>query len=72
MAKKIKGWIDRELCTGDAICADEVPEVFEMDDEGLAKVKAGMEVLEDPDLIERVKQMSEECPGACIFYEEIE
>ncbi len=72
MAKKIKVWIDRDLCTGDAICADEVPEVFEMDDEGLAVVKPGMEIIEDEKLIAEVMRMVDECPGAAIFTEEIE
>jgi ferredoxin len=68
---KMKVWIDRDLCTGDAICADEVPDVFEMDDEGLAFVKPGMEMLTDENLIAEAKRMSEECPGACIFVEEV-
>lgn len=65
---KMKVWIDRDLCTGDAICADEVPDVFEMDDEGLAFVKPGMEFAGDRD---DVKKMADECPGACIFIEEV-
>ncbi len=72
MAKKIKVWIDRDLCTGDAICADEVPEVFEMDDEGLAVVKPGMEIVSDEKLIAEVMRMVDECPAAAIFTEEVE
>ncbi len=68
---KMKVWIDRDLCTGDAICADEVPDVFEMDDEGLALVKPGMEILTDDNLISEAKRMVDECPGACIFVEEV-
>ena len=33
-------WIDQDLCTGDGICAQYVPEVFELDIDGLAYVKS--------------------------------
>jgi len=36
---KIKVWIDQDLCTGDGICAEICPSVFEMHDDGLAYVK---------------------------------
>lgn len=39
MAKKMKVWIDQDLCTGDGICAEICPKIFEMDDDGLAYVK---------------------------------
>ena len=32
-------WIDQDLCTGDGICAEICPKLFEMDDDGLAYVK---------------------------------
>ncbi|HUF34236.1 MAG TPA: ferredoxin [Acidimicrobiales bacterium] len=32
-------WIDQDLCTGDGICAEICPSIFEMDDDGLAYVK---------------------------------
>lgn len=32
-------WIDQELCTGDGICVEICPSLFEMDDDGLAYVK---------------------------------
>ena len=32
-------WIDQDLCTGDGICAEIAPSIFEMDDDGLAYVK---------------------------------
>ena len=36
---KIKVWIDQDLCTGDGLCAEICPSVFEMHDDGLAYVK---------------------------------
>ena len=32
-------WIDADLCTGDGICAEIAPALFDMDDDGLAYVK---------------------------------
>jgi ferredoxin len=36
----MKVWIDQDLCTGDGLCVEIVPPVFEMHDDGLAYVKA--------------------------------
>jgi ferredoxin len=35
----MKVWIDQDLCTGDGLCAEICPEIFEMADDGLAYVK---------------------------------
>jgi ferredoxin len=35
----IKVWIDQDLCTGDGICVEICPKIFEMHDDGLAYVK---------------------------------
>lgn len=32
-------WIDQDLCTGDGLCAEISPPVFQMNDDGLAYVK---------------------------------
>lgn len=32
-------WIDQDLCTGDGLCAEIAPAVFEMHNDGLAYVK---------------------------------
>jgi ferredoxin len=32
-------WIDQDLCTGDALCTETVPEVFWLGDDSLARVK---------------------------------
>ena len=36
---KLKVWSDQDLCTGDGLCAEICPSVFEMHDDGLAYVK---------------------------------
>lgn len=35
----MKVWIDQDLCTGDGLCTEICPSVFEMADDGLAYVK---------------------------------
>ena len=35
----VKVWIDQDLCTGDGICTEICPPIFEMHDDGLAYVK---------------------------------
>ena len=37
----MKVWIDQDLCTGDGLCAEICPEVFVMQNDGLAYVKEG-------------------------------
>lgn len=32
-------WIDQDLCTGDGLCTEICPAIFEMHDDGLAYVK---------------------------------
>lgn len=36
---QFKVWIDQDLCTGDGLCAEICPDIFEMSDDGLAYVK---------------------------------
>ncbi|GLW46122.1 ferredoxin [Streptomyces sp. NBRC 14336] len=68
-------WIDQDLCTGDGICAQYAPEVFELDIDGLAYVKsADDELLQDKGaatpvplpLLTDVVDSAKECPGECI------
>jgi ferredoxin len=75
VSEPLQVWIDQGLCTGDGLCVQYAPEVFEFDVDGLAYVKdnAG-ELLDTPgartdvpsalrlDVISSAK----ECPGDCI------
>jgi ferredoxin len=80
----MKVWIDQDLCTGDGLCVEIVPEVFTLLDDGLAYVKEGDKVFATakgnpqgaeglanfPDrLLDAVIEACEECPGECIFIE---
>ncbi|MCX4913680.1 MULTISPECIES: ferredoxin [unclassified Streptomyces] len=68
-------WIDQDLCTGDGICAQYAPEVFELDIDGLAYVKSGDDELLQAvgattavplTLLRDVADSAKECPGDCI------
>ncbi|MFD8572835.1 ferredoxin [Streptomyces sp. NPDC059639] len=74
-SEALEVWIDQDLCTGDGICAQYAPEVFELDIDGLAYVKdAEDELLQRPGasapvplpLLTDVVASAKECPGDCI------
>jgi ferredoxin len=76
----MKVWIDQDLCTGDGLCEEIAPDVFTLLDDGLAYVKEGGKVLNEPggpdglaqvpaNLEEATIEAAEECPGECIFIE---
>jgi ferredoxin len=75
VSEPLRVWIDQELCTGDGLCVQYAPEVFEFDVDGLAYVKDGAgELLAEPgsraDVPQRfqldVISSAKECPGECI------
>ena len=68
-------WVDQDLCTGDGLCVQYAPEVFEFDIDGLAYVKDGDgELLQSPGVRTGVPEhlrlevidAAKECPGDCI------
>lgn len=68
-------WIDQDLCTGDGICAQYAPEVFELDIDGLAYVKGADDELRTDagatapvplPLLTDIVDSAKECPGDCI------
>lgn len=68
-------WVNQDLCTGDGLCVQYAPEVFEFDIDGLAYVKASSgELLQTPgvrtDVPARLRldviDAAKECPGDCI------
>ena len=73
-------WIDQDLCTGDGLCVDYVPDVFVLLEDGIAYVMEDKIPLNDPggstqtasvptDLAPGVLAAAETCPGECIFVE---
>ncbi|MGA3219175.1 MAG: ferredoxin [Acidimicrobiales bacterium] len=72
----MKVWIEQEFCTGDALCEDLCPEVFEIRDDSLAYVKktdgaqAGNPVMMVSDELEAaVLDAQAQCAGECIYVE---
>lgn len=70
----LRVWIDQDLCTGDGLCVQYAPEVFEFDIDGLAYVKRGGELQTTPGvrvdvpphLRLEVVDAAKDCPGDCI------
>lgn len=73
-------WIDQDLCTGDGLCVDHCPEVFTLLEDGIAYVKDGDFVHNDPGMAagmatvpwgreQAVILAADDCPGECIFIE---
>lgn len=74
----MKVWIDQDLCTGDGICVELAPPVFQMGDDKFAYVMEAGQVLPGmteglasvpADQEEATIEAAEECPGECIFIE---
>jgi ferredoxin len=80
----MKVWIDQDLCTGDGLCAEIVPDVFVIMQDGLAYVQengkifaaimgnpegsSGMAQIPENKL-DDVIEAADDCPGECIFIE---
>ena len=76
----MKVWIDQDLCTGDGLCEEIAPAIFTLLEDGLAYVKDGDTLCNNPggsagvatvaaEYEDAVVEASEECPGECIFVE---
>jgi len=74
-AQRLDVWVDQDLCTGDGLCVQYAPEVFEFDVDGLAYVKndagelqlaPGSRVGVPAQIQLHVIDAARECPGECI------
>lgn len=76
----LKVWIDQDLCTGDGLCVDHCPEVFLLLEDGIAYVRDGEVVYNNPGMSDGLAHVpsgrerdvvhaAEDCPGECIFIE---
>lgn len=61
MAKEVV--IDKDECTSCGQCADNLPEVFALDDDDIAYVVNSAGASE-----EAIQQEMDECPGECIHW----
>ena len=75
-------WIDQDLCTGDGLCTDHCPEIFVLLEDGISYVRYGDFVGNDPggaessvhvptELESAVVNAALDCPGECIFIEDV-
>jgi len=60
----VKVTVEESTCVGCGLCANSCPEIFEMDENGIAKVKNG-----DCSNCD-VHEVASQCPVNCIIVEE--
>jgi ferredoxin len=63
MAKK--PYVDQDVCISCNLCVDTVPEVFRMNEDGLAEVYDPSGAPED-----NIQEAIDACPVACIHWED--
>jgi ferredoxin len=63
MAKKV--YVDVDECTGCEVCVQTCPEVFQMNDDGVAEVSNQTGASEDD-----IQEGIDACPVQCIHWEE--
>lgn len=79
--RQLRVWIDQDLCTGDGLCVDYVPEVFSLLEDGIAYVIENGKMCNEPGglseparvparLEKAVMDAASVCPGECIFVED--
>ena len=59
--------VDHDLCSGDGICVEIAPEIFEMNENDQAVVLVDEVPAEHEDA---VREAAESCPEGCIYIEE--
>lgn len=59
--------VDHDLCSGDGICVEVAPEIFEMNEDDQAVVIVDTVPAEHEDA---VREAAESCPEGCIYIEE--
>lgn len=57
--------IKQEECIGCGLCAEIVPRVFRLNDEGVSEI-----IDPDSDEESKIQQAIDECPVECIYWEE--
>lgn len=74
----MKVWIDEGQCTSSGLCEVISPEVFALEDDGLAHLRraddpAGRRIYTVPvHLEDEVREAAEQCPGECIYLQDAE
>jgi ferredoxin len=63
----MKARVDKDTCTGCGLCEEICPDVFEMNDEGLAQAKVNPV---PPEAEESCREAADQCPVDAIKIEE--
>jgi len=65
MARKLRVWVDPNLCVGNAMCESIAPQVFQLNEKRQSEVT-------DPtgDTEEHILEAAESCPVSAIFVED--
>lgn len=67
MARKVKVWVDPQVCVGNAMCESIAPHVFRLNDNRQSEA-----VDPNGDSIEKILEAAENCPVSAIFVEDAE
>jgi ferredoxin len=67
VARKLRVWVDKDACVGNAMCEAIAPKVFKLNDDRQSEVA-------DPaaDSVEKILDAAENCPVSAIFVEDAE
>ena len=67
MARKLRVWVDHDVCVGNAMCETFAPKVFRLNQNRQSEA-----VDPDADSLERILEAAENCPVSAIFVEDVE
>jgi ferredoxin len=67
LARKLRVWVDHDVCVGNAMCETIAPKVFHLNDNRQSEAV-------DPagDTVEKILEAAENCPVSAIFVEDVE
>lgn len=65
MARKLRVWVDPNVCVGNAMCESVAPLVFRMNDKRQSEVADA-----SADTEEKILEAAENCPVSAIFVED--
>jgi ferredoxin len=67
VARKLRVWVDHDVCVGNAMCETIAPRVFRLDENRQSEA-----VDPDGDTLEKILEAAENCPVSAIFVEDAE
>jgi ferredoxin len=67
VARKLRVWVDHDVCVGNAMCETFAPKVFRLNQNRQSEA-----VDPDADSLERILEAAENCPVSAIFVEDAE